>query len=63
MRLLVAPVLLDVWERGLTRSPIQRALLLLAAAWPELEPDQPAALSIGQRDTLLLALREQLFGP
>lgn len=34
----------------------------LAAACPEVPPDQLVNLSIGQRDGLLLSLREQIFG-
>jgi hypothetical protein len=45
------------------QSPEQRAVLLLAAAQPEQSLDQVAALSIGQRDAQLLALREGTFGP
>lgn len=62
MRALSALELLDVWERGLTQSPIQRSLTLLAVACPERPPEKLATLSIGQRDGLLLTLREWTFG-
>jgi hypothetical protein len=62
MQLLSASELLDVWERGLSQSPLQRALILLAAAYKEIPFERLANLSIGQRDGLLLSLREQLFG-
>jgi len=63
MRMLSAPELLDVWERGLGQPPVQRALSLLAAACPEMSPEVLAALSLGQRDAYLLTLREWMFGP
>src|SRR5690349_3641288 len=62
MRPLSAAELLNVWEWGQGRTPIQQALLLLAAACPETAPDALAALPIGQRDARLLTLREWLFG-
>lgn len=58
-----ASKLLNVWERGRSRSPVQRALELLAAACPENSPDVLARTSVGQRDALLLKLREWTFGP
>jgi hypothetical protein len=63
MRSLAASELLGVWERGLDQSPIERAVELLSAAYPEVSRDSLLRLSIGQRDAELLALREQLFGP
>ncbi len=62
MRVLSASELLGVWERGLTQSPVHRALGLLSVANPENTPIQLAELSIGQRDGLLLTLREWTFG-
>ena len=62
MRALSASELLGVWERGLAQQPIQRALTLLSAAFPQTPPDVLAKLSIGQRDACLLTLREWLFG-
>ncbi len=63
MQSLTAADLLDVWERGLAQPPEQRALLLLGAAQPDQSLTAIGALSIGQRDTHLLTLRESLFGP
>jgi hypothetical protein len=63
MRALSAMELLDVWERGQTQSPIERALTLLAAAQAETSPEKVARLSLGRRDGLMLALREWTFGP
>lgn len=62
MRVPSASQLLEVWERGLAQPSVQRALLLLAVACPEKSLDDLARLSIGQRDALLLTLREWTFG-
>lgn len=58
-----APELLQIWERGRTLPPVQRALALMAAACPEASPETLARFSIGRRDGELLKLRERLFGP
>jgi hypothetical protein len=63
MRPLSAQDLLDIWERGEAQHPVDRALTLLAAALPERPSADVRALSIGQRDALILALREHTFGP
>ena len=55
--------LLRLWEVGEGQHPIDRALYLLGAAFPELTWEQLVGLSIGQRDDLLLALRQRIFGP
>lgn len=62
MRNLSAAELLTAWERALGQSPVQQALVLLAAAYPEHSPEQLAQFSVGQRDACLLTLRERLFG-
>lgn len=63
MRPLTTAQLLDVWEQGRTRSPVEQGVGLLAAALPDTPPAQIARLSIGRRDALLLTLREWTFGP
>src|ERR1041384_6655621 len=63
MHALSASKLLSVWEQCLGCSPVERALVLLAAACPDQSPEELARLSIGRRDALLLTLREQTFGP
>jgi hypothetical protein len=63
MRPLTAQELLDAWERGLSETPVRRALALLAAACPEATPAELARESVGRRDGRLLTLREQTFGP
>lgn len=55
--------LLDVWEQGSACSAPRRALLLLAAAHPELTDAELGALPVGRRDAQLLRLRARLFGP
>jgi hypothetical protein len=62
MRAFSAAALLGVWERGQGHAPFQQALALLAAAYPETSPDLLMELSIGQRDSRLLTLREWIFG-
>jgi hypothetical protein len=61
MRALPDSELLDVWERALEQPPLERALALLAAATGT-GAGELALLSIGERDALLLDLREQTFG-
>ncbi len=63
MRGLSTTELLDAWAQGYAQPPPRRALVLLSSACPELEPDALARLTIGQRDSLLLTLREWTFGP
>ena len=59
---LSATDLLTVWERGGNQPSWRQALLLLDVAFPELSWDDLLKASIGQRDSLLLAVREQIFG-
>jgi hypothetical protein len=63
MQSLSAFDLLTLWENGLPQPSFQRALSLLASAFPETPPATLAALPIGQRDTCLLTLRAWTFGP
>jgi hypothetical protein len=63
MRALSASSLLKVWERGLQAGPTGRALELLAEAFPERDGESLSRLTVGQRDGLLLRLREWTFGP
>jgi hypothetical protein len=62
MRPLTDHELLDAWERGLARPPLERAITLLAAALPETPPAALADLRMGERDARLLTLRELTFG-
>ncbi len=63
MKPLTASELLTVWEQGANRPLLHKTLNLVHAACPELDMDTVAALSIGERDSRLLLLREWLFGP
>lgn len=54
--------LLAVWERGADRPAAQRALLMLAAAVENSDPEGLGRMPVGRRDVLLLELRERLFG-
>jgi hypothetical protein len=60
---LSAPDVLAIWERGRARQAIDRALLLFAAACPDLPADRLADLPLGQRNAALLRLRQSTFGP
>ena len=54
--------LLEVWEQGASQSPVERALKLLAVAWPEKAAADWGRVSIGERDSSLLDLQEEWFG-
>ena len=55
--------LLELYEQGRALHPLDRALLLLGAAFPDAPPERLADLTIGERDAALLALRQAIFGP
>jgi hypothetical protein len=57
-----APDLLNVWERGRSQSPVDRALSLLTLGHSEAKPGDLAELKIGERDARLLELRGNVFG-
>jgi len=60
---LSAAEVLDLWDDCARESAPRRGLRLLMAADPGMPADQLAALTVGQRDGRLLALREALWGP
>ena len=62
MYALSAQKILRIWETGLQRHSIDRALIILAEALPEISWNGLHLLSIGQRDRYLLAVREATFG-
>ncbi|MDJ0601904.1 MAG: hypothetical protein QNJ37_24065 [Crocosphaera sp.] len=62
IRSLSAADIVRIWELGQDRHPIDRALLLLAYAFPEKQFTELASWSIGCRDAYLLMLREITFG-
>lgn len=55
--------LIEVWERGQGRHPIDQALAILVSAMPDRPLAHLARLSIGERDAALLAVYDQTFGP
>ena len=57
-----APELLRVWESQQRAHPVERALHLLALAWPERGWDAWLNACVGERDAALLSLHESLFG-
>jgi hypothetical protein len=63
MRALTAREIIQVWEWGQDKHPLDRARGLLLLAQPELSAEQVTALSIGQRNARLLALRGLTLGP
>src|SRR5687768_1683833 len=61
---LSAHSLLSVWAYGRGLHPVDQALALLALlADPGVALEDLAALSLGERDARLVALREETFGP
>jgi len=62
MRPLSNTMLLELWESGRGASPIERALLLLAAADPQRDRAALADISIPRRDAEVLALRCHVLG-
>ena len=63
MRNLSALELLEVWERGFSATPVERALIILNTAYPDESWESLTKLSIGARDLMLLKIREETFGP
>lgn len=59
---LSAAAMLEVWEQGAGRHPLDQALLLLEYACPERPFEAMCEWTIGQRDAHLLALRRQTIG-
>src|SRR5438874_5815815 len=59
-RTLTQSELLSIWERGAGQRPSRRALALLEGVASDAAGLE--AMPVGQRDALLLDLRDQLFG-
>lgn len=55
--------MIELWDKGETRHPVDRALVMLDAACSALSWEQLIDLPLGQRDALLLAMRGICFGP
>jgi hypothetical protein len=62
MRTPTASEALGVWERGAGQCQAERGLALFGLACADVAPGTLADISIGARDTALLALREAMFG-
>lgn len=62
MRSLSDPDIVRIWEIGQQQHPLDRALTCLAFVHPERSLAGLANLTIGQRDALLLMVRERTFG-
>lgn len=62
MRPLDENALIELWDSGDGRHPVDRALVMLDAACDRLSWEELAALPLGRRDSLLLTLRGLLFG-
>ena len=62
MQALATGELLNAWEQGRSRHPLDRGLLLYALAAPGVEPDTLADRPLGWRNAALLQLRQATFG-
>lgn len=62
MHALTASDMLRAWEAGRDRYPAERALLLLALACPTIPPNDLRDLTVGQRNSRLLMLRQITLG-
>ncbi len=62
MRGLSEQDILTIWEAGLRQHPVERAITVLAVTDPQHSYSDCLALSVGQRDGRLLAIRECTFG-
>jgi hypothetical protein len=60
---LAAADIVSIWELGQHRPDWSKALIALAPALPEARPSELAALTVGERNAHLLALRRDLIGP
>lgn len=63
MHALTAQEALEAWERGQRLDPQGRSLAFLSVALPQVDRQRLLGLPVGQRDALLLRLRQRTFGP
>ncbi|MBV9404695.1 MAG: hypothetical protein JO211_05090, partial [Acidobacteriaceae bacterium] len=54
---------IEIWERGERLHPLDRALLVLAAAYPEMPANAVADWPLGRRNSALAELRSAMFSP
>ena len=57
-----ASIVLSAWERAYGLGLVERGLALLSLARPDVSPSNLVQLTIGDRDSELLRLRQRLFG-
>jgi hypothetical protein len=62
MRALSSADFLSLWERGLRLHPLDRGLLALSAALPEVPHENLADWPLGRRNSALVKLRSSSFG-
>lgn len=62
MRALTVLEIIQLWETANRYHLIDQALAILQAVLPDQSRDELAALTLGQRDALLLSLRKATFG-
>ena len=60
--MLSSSLLLEIWESGQRLHPLDRGLLILDRAYPQMGRDGWAALPVGRRDGVLLDLYIATFG-
>lgn len=63
MQVLTGSTLLALWERGASLHPIDRCVLLAAAARPDWPADRVVDQPLGAVNESLLRLRQACFGP
>jgi len=61
MRPLSASNLLEIWERGMGRTPVEQALIILGLVFPQAARESLTRLTVAQRDAALFHLRELTF--
>ena len=61
-RALSAADIVTAWEYGRDKHPVDRALLLLSLVCPSVAPSTLSNLTVGQRNTLLIELRQRTLG-
>lgn len=62
MRALTANDAISVWESGYRQRPVERAVTILSAAFPEENKAELGQLTLGQCNARLLKVRGQIFG-
>ena len=62
MKPLLACNIVQAWEWGRDKHPVDRALFLLGQAYPDMDNATLTALTLGQRNRRLIRLREMTFG-